>query len=81
MVNTEMTRMIEVMCMMSEQPTRAFATTLTRTSPFFGGATSTSSILRGCLAAQATAALHLYSDKHQCHPFSTDEMRERSSMG
>jgi len=33
------------------------ATILTRTSPFFGGATSTSSITKSFPASQATAAL------------------------
>jgi len=38
---------------------RAFANTLTRTSPFLGGSTMISSTLRGCLGPQATAALHV----------------------
>ena len=39
--------------------------TLTRTSPFWGGATSISSTFKGSFAAHATAALHLDSKEEE----------------
>lgn len=45
--------------------TKALAMTLTRTSPFWGGATSISSTFKGSFAAHATAALHLDSKEEE----------------